>query len=124
MTKLVKLRNKPELKFTLESDEFNLVDVSEPKNSGTYSYSEIEKVELNKEKTNWIYSIFTLIADFTLSFVGFDTGAGGKYKDKANLKIKLSGRTLKIWLTKADFAEAEKLTELITVKIKPTHNSA
>lgn len=124
MAEIIILRIEPQLIFSLETNDFNIVDVSEPHNNGTYSYAEIEALELNEERTNWIYSIFTLIADFFLSFVGFDTGAGGKYNDKANLIIKFSSRTLKIWLIKADFTKAQKLTELIDGKIKPTHNNS
>jgi hypothetical protein len=116
MPEKITLRNTPELKFSLDTDEFNIVDVSEPKNSGTYSYSEIKDVELNKEQSNWIYSISTYLAEFFLSFLGVDLAAGGNYKDKANLTIKLSNRNLKIWLINAKFTEAQKLTKLINGK--------
>ena len=122
MPEKITLRNTPELKFSLDTDEFDIVDASEPKNNGTYSYAEIKDVELNKEQTNWIYSISTYIAEFFLSFLGIDLGAGGNYKDKANLTIKFSNRNLKIWLINVEFTKAQKLTKYINGKKKPTHN--
>jgi hypothetical protein len=35
MTETVELRNKPELKIILNENEFEIVDASEPKNSGS-----------------------------------------------------------------------------------------
>ncbi|WOD42389.1 hypothetical protein [Hwangdonia lutea] len=117
MTETVELRKKPELKFILNTDEFDIVDASEPKNNGTYSYAEIKKAELNAERTDWFISTLSHIADFLMG-----SAVGGNFKNKANLKLKLNNRTLKIWLIDADFKKVERITELIKNK-KPTHNN-
>ena len=83
MTETVELRNKPELKFILNTDEFNVIDASEPENNGTYSYTEIKSTELNSERTNWLISILSVIVDFLTG-----SGNGGKFKTKANLILK------------------------------------
>ncbi len=111
MTETVELRNKPELKFILSTDEFEIVDASEPKNKGTYSYAEIKNVELNAEHTNWLISTLSIILDFLTG-----SGNGGKFKTKANLILKTDNKNLKIWLNDADYGKAEKITKLINNK--------
>ncbi|REG88211.1 hypothetical protein [Winogradskyella sediminis] len=74
MTETVELRNKPELKFILNTDEFNVIDASEPKNNGTYSYTEIKSAELNSERTDWLISVLSVIVDFLTG-----SGNGGKF---------------------------------------------
>ena len=117
MTENVELRNKPELKFVLNMDEFDIIDASDPKNNETYSYAEIKSAELNSERTNWLISILSIIVDFLSG-----SGNGGKFKTKANLILKTDNRNLKIWLNDADYGKSENLTELIKSK-KPTHNN-
>ena len=107
----LELRNKPELKIILNREEFEVLDVSEPKNSGTYPFRQLKKVNLNAAKTNWLFSAFTMIVDF---FVG--SGVGGKFKSKANLELEMENRNLKIWLIEADFEKAKKATELLNEK--------
>ncbi|ASO05239.1 hypothetical protein [Arenibacter algicola] len=111
MTETIELRNKPELKFILNTDEFNIVDASEPKNNGTFSYAEIKNVELNEERTNWLISILSIIVDFLTG-----SGNGGKFRTKANIILKTDNRNFKIWLNNADFGKAKKLTELLNNK--------
>ncbi|WP_431472168.1 hypothetical protein I5168_00905 [Nonlabens sp. SCSIO 43208] len=116
MTETVELRNKPELKIILNKDEFEIVDVSDPKNSGIYSFGKLKKAELNAERTNWLISTLSIIVDL---FTG--GGVGGKFKDKANLNLEIENQNLKVWLVDADFEKAKRVTKLINNK-KPTHN--
>ena len=108
MTETVELRNKPELIFILDTNEFNIFDASDLKNNGTYSYTEIKSAELNSERTNWLISILSVIVD---SLTG--TANGGKFKTKTNLTLNTEKLNLKIWLNDADYGKAEKITEFI-----------
>jgi len=108
MTETVELRNKPELKFILNTNEFKIIDASQPKNNGTYTYVEIKNAEFNTERTNWLISILSVIVDLLAA-----SANGGKFKTKANLTLKTEKRNLKIWLNDADYGKAEKITELI-----------
>ncbi len=108
MTETVALRNKPELKIILNTDGFEIVDVSEPQNNGTYTYGQIESVALNAERTDWFISALSFIVGL---FAG--SAGGGNFKNKANLQLEMVDRTLKIWLTDADFEKAERIVELI-----------
>ncbi|WP_456865597.1 hypothetical protein [Galbibacter sp. BG1] len=111
MTETIELRNKPELKIILNTHEFEVIDASEPKNNGTYSYAEIKSVKLNTEKTDWFISITSYIVGF---FTG--NGNGGNYKNKANLTIQLTKQIVKIWLVDTDFKKVEEISELIKNK--------
>ena len=78
------LRKTPQLKITIDKVNLHIIDVFDPKNSGTYSWNDIKSIELNKEKINWIFSIFSGLIDL---FAG--TAASKVYKFKSNLKIVL-----------------------------------
>jgi len=108
MTETVKLRNKPELKITLNNDGFEIIDASEPKNNGIYSFNKIKKVELNKARTNWLISILSHLVEFITGI-----GGGRKFKNKANLKLEMDNQTLKISLSNADLKKAERVVELL-----------
>lgn len=116
MAETVELRIKPELKIILSMDEFEIIDVSEPKNNGVYTYESIKSVKLNSEQTNWLISIFSVIVE---SLTG--TGSGGKFKTKPNLNLELEDRNLKIWLNAANFEKAGKVTELISQRKTSIH---
>tara|TARA_R110000744_G_C18921097_1_gene511849 strand:+ start:117 stop:482 length:366 start_codon:yes stop_codon:yes gene_type:complete len=118
MTEIIELRNQPELKIILSADGFEIIDVSEPKNTGLYSFEEIKNVELTEERTDKLISTLSWILDFI-------TGGGsiaGNYKNKANLKLDMVNRNLKIWLVDADFQKAQRFAQILNEK-KPTHNS-
>lgn len=118
MKETLELRNKPELKIILDTDEFEIVDSYEQNNSGIYSFRDLKKVVLNSERTNWLFSIFTIIISF------FFGGAieGGKFKNKSNLEIQILNRNLKIWLIDADFEIAKKVTEILSRKTYAKNN--
>jgi hypothetical protein len=109
MKETVELRNKPELKIILNQDEFEIVDVSEPNNNGIYSLRHIQKVVLNEEKTNWIFSIFTLIVEFLPG----SALVGGTFKNKANMEVEMVNRNLNIGLINADFEKAKRVSRIL-----------
>ncbi len=108
MTETIALRNKPELKIILNTDEFEIVDVSEPQNNGTYTFIQIKSAALHAERTDWFISALSWIVDLVAG-----SAVGGNFKNKANLQLVMVNRTLKIWLTDADFEKAERIVELI-----------
>ena len=118
MAEIVELRNKPELKIILSADGFEIIDVSEPTNTGQYSFGEIKNVELTAERTDKLISTLSWILDF---FIGGGSIAGN-YKNKANLKLEMVNRNLKIWLVDADFQKAQRIAQILTER-KPTHNN-
>ena len=107
MIKTIELRNTPELKVILNKEEFEIVDISDPKNSGIYSFGKLKVVEFNAERTNWWFSILTIILDL------FIFGGPRVYKRKANLNLKMKKLNLKILLIDADLEKAKKITYLL-----------
>ena len=114
MSQIVQLRNRPELKFIFNSTEFEIVDAADPKNNGVYAYSAVESIELRKEQTNWLFSIFTHALDLLIGDAG--AGAGGNYKTKAHFNIKQNTKSFKVWLLDIDNLKAEKIPELFLKK--------
>ena len=111
MKETLELRNKPELKIILNMDEFEVMDISESQNSGIYSFADLKNVELNEEKTNWLFSAFTLIIDLITS-----SNFSKKYKTKANMEVEMKNQKLKIWLMDADFKKAKIVTDMLNEK--------
>tara|TARA_R110000737_G_C14152427_1_gene407934 strand:+ start:103 stop:468 length:366 start_codon:yes stop_codon:yes gene_type:complete len=118
MAEIVELRNKPELKIILSTDGFEIIDISEPKNTGEYTFEEIKNVELTAERTDKLITTLSWILAF---FTGGGT-TGENYKNRANLKLGMVNQNLKIWLVDADFQKAERIAHILTEK-KPTHNN-
>lgn len=112
MKEIVELRSKPELKIILNKIDFEVIDASEPTNSGNYSYVNLKNVTLNLEKTNWLFSAFTIIIGIV-----FNSAELRKYKTKPNLILETDMQNLKIWLIDADLEQAKKLSELIKNKL-------
>ena len=113
MIKTITLRNKPELKCILDIDNVTIVDASAPKNNGIYQYSDIKKIMVHKEETNWFFSFITVIMDLFMQF-----GNGKKYTTKAYLTITLENNILKIWLNNANLQKAKEVTAFINRKIR------
>ncbi len=109
MTQTLEIRSKPKLKFVLDKNEFEIMDAADQKNSGIYLFKYLKNVDLKEKRTDWLISTLSWIADL---FTG-DIGVGGNYKNKANLKIYLVNRTIKIWLSDEDVENAEKTRQLL-----------
>jgi hypothetical protein len=118
MIESVVLRNKPELKIILNKDGIEIIDASEPKNNGVYSFGQIKNVKLNAERTNWLISVLSWVVDYLTG-----SATRGNFKRKASLILEMVNQTLKLWLIDADFNKAEKIAELINHKKTYTLNS-
>lgn len=97
----------------LKDSSFDIIDDYSPQNNESYTYNNIESIQLHKEKTNWFVSVLSIIIDL---FPGI--GYGGNFKTKAHLKIDLKeGQALKIWLINADFELTRQEVKSIAAKI-------
>ncbi|MGB5435699.1 MAG: hypothetical protein WBM98_07400 [Maribacter sp.] len=111
MTETITLRDKPALQLKFHADRLEIVDRSDPKNSGTYPFNNIKNAKVNAEGTDWFVSLMSFIATL---FVG---GAlWGKYKNKAHLTLTTDEDTIKIWLVETDLQQAERVAELINTR--------
>ncbi|GAA0871408.1 hypothetical protein GCM10009117_05540 [Gangjinia marincola] len=102
------LRDKPKLAFNIGSNEFEVIDLADQKNSGQYLFSHLKNVVYKKESTVYLVSALSYIFDFLSG-----TGASGTFKDKARLEIALKNKTLHIWLIDADKSKAQTLCQML-----------
>ena len=111
MTETIIIRDKPALQLILHANSLEIVDRSDPNNSGTYLFNGIKNAKVNAEDTDWFVSILSYVVTL---FVG---GAlWGKYKNKAHLTLTTDDGTLKIWLVDADLQQAKKVAARINAK--------
>jgi len=110
---IFELRKKPKLVFTLNDDDFLLIDNDDTSNDGKFNYSSIISVDLVKGKTNWIVTIFSLLIDFIFNSSSFDN-----YKEKDKLIIQLKNSKIEILLFKVDKKEVEELISNLKESIK------
>lgn len=108
MSKSFELRDKPILQISLDESGIKINDAANPQNNGTYLFEQIKNVDLKPERTSWFASILSYVVDLITG-----SAFGGKFKNKANLKLELINQTIKIWLIDADFEKAERVVELI-----------
>jgi len=101
---ILELRKKPQLVFTMNENDFHLIDANEPANNGNFNYNLIDSVELVRGKTNWYISILSLVSDFIFGF-----GASDIYKEKDRLVIRLKSSKIEILLFKIDKKEVKTL---------------
>ena len=111
MSETIVLRKNPELKIILNPDNFEIMDVSESKNNGIYSFGKLKNVNLIFEKTNWLISILSIIVDLITG-----SGIGGKFKNKAYLNLEMRNMNLKIVLIGTDTEKINKVSELLNNK--------
>lgn len=103
-TTIFELRKKPQLVFTLNENDFHLIDNDNPSNNGEYKFNSVVSIDLVKGKTNWAVSIFSLLVDFI-----FDSSSFDNYKEKDKLFIQLKNSKIEILLFKVDRKEVEAL---------------
>ncbi len=106
------LRKKPEIRFNIRDNEFELIDAYTPKNNGVYQFKKLKSASFNKSKVNWYVSIFSILVDlFTESMY---TGA---YKDRAHLVIELEDIKLEILLFDFNIEKTEEVVVLLNNRI-------
>ncbi|RAR48493.1 hypothetical protein [Flavobacterium lacus] len=111
-TKIYQLRKKPLLEFTLNENDFRLIDNDNPSNNSLLTFNSIISVEIVRGKTNWFISIFSLIIDLIFDFSSFSN-----YKEKDKLIIQTKNSTIEILLFKVDRREAEMLVDRFKTSI-------
>ncbi|OEY71914.1 hypothetical protein [Salegentibacter salarius] len=107
----VELRNKPELKITINQNGFQILDSADPVNNGHYSFFKLNHVEFHPAQTDWLVSIVSVVVDLI-------TGGGnsGKFKNKPNLQFKVASQSFKVYLIDADLDKAKAITDLLNKK--------
>ena len=116
MSKNIILKKNPKIEFQLLDNGFQLIDEQTERNSGFYSYNDLQSIELNNvwfpKLAKWL-RIITWIINLVPFFPDAET-----YK-KANLIFHFRKTKLGIWLTDSYMAdEAKRLEKLLGEKTK------
>jgi len=117
MSKNIILKKDPIIEFQLLDKGFNLIDGETERNSGFYSYSDLQSITLNKvwfpRLAKWLRAL-TWIFNWGVPFFP----DAESYK-KANLIFNFRETKLGIWLTDTHMADnAKKLEKLLEEKTK------
>ena len=110
------LKKNPKIEFQLLDNGFNLIDGQTELNSGFYSYSDLQSIELNKV---WFPILAKWLRIITWILNGVPYFPDAESCKKANLVIHFRKAKLGIWLTDSYMAEkAKRLEELLEEKTK------
>ena len=97
MNQTITLRNSRKLDIRLQEAGFEIVDQITPTNNGSYAYGNLLSVQLNK---GWLLSLLSYIPFFWT--VPFEPA----FRNRTHLKIKLTEKTLRLWLAGSDMDKA------------------
>ena len=118
MSENIILKKNPKIEFQLLDNGFELIDGQTERNSGFYSYNDLQSIELNKV---WFPRLAKWLRIITWIFNGVPYFPDAESCKKANLIIHFRKTKLGIWLTDSYMADkAKRLKELLDEKTK--HN--
>lgn len=116
MSENIILNKNPKIEFQLLDNGFNLIDGKTERNSGFYSYSDLQSIELNNV---WFPRLAKWLRFITWILNGVPYFPDAETYKKANLIIHFRKMKLGFWLTNSYMADkAKKLEELLDNKIK------
>ena len=114
MSETIILKKNPTIEFELLDNGFNLMDGQSEQNSGFYSYSDIQSIELNKV---WFPRLAKWLRIITWILNGVPYFPDADSCKKANLILHLKKTKLGIWLTDSYMTDkAKRLEELLDEK--------
>lgn len=119
MSENIILKKNPKIEFQLLDNGFNLIDGQTERNSGFYSYNDLQSIELNKV---WFPRLAKWLRIITWIFNGVPYFPDAESYKKANLIFHFRKTKLGIWLTDSYMADkAKRLEKLLDEKTK--HNN-
>jgi len=115
MSENITLKKNPKIEFQLLDHGFNLIDGQTEQNSGFYSYSDIESIEVNNA---WFPKVAKYLRLITWIFNGVPYFPDAESYKKASLIFHFRKSNLGIWLTTVNMAKnAKKLKVLLGEKL-------
>jgi hypothetical protein len=110
------LKKKPKIEFQLLDNGFELIDGQTERNSGFYSYDDLQYIELNNV---WFPRLAKWLRIITWILNGVPYFPSAESYKKANFIIHFRKTNLGIWLTNSYMADkAKRLKELLDEKTK------
>lgn len=99
------LRKNPQLSINIKDETFEIVDLSELKNCGEFEKNKITKIQIEKDKMDWLGSILSFIAMFLDS-----SGVGGNsIKKNPSLKIEIDNKIINLDISGANMNAVKKV---------------
>jgi hypothetical protein len=96
------LRNKPKFEIILNQDDFQIINDADKNDSGRYSYSLTNSVELKTKKINWLVTGLDIAFELFIT----NTSFGNIYREKNRLIFKYNEQKKIILLTDCDMDKA------------------
>ena len=119
MSENIILKKNPKIEFQLLDNGFKLIDGQTERNSGLYSYKDLQSIELNKI---WFPRLAKWLRVTTWILNGVPYFPDAESCKKANLIIHFRITKLGIWVTDSYMADkAKRIKELLDEKTK--HNN-
>lgn len=116
MSENIILKINPKIEFRILNDGFELVDGQTERNTGFYSYNDLQSIELNYV---WFPRLAKWLRVITWIFNGVPYFPDAESYKKANLIINSRKAKLGIWLTDSYMADqAKRLKVLLDEKTK------
>ena len=116
MRENIVLKKNPKIEFQLLDSGFKLIDGQIERNSGLYSYSDLQSIELNKI---WFPRLAKWLRIITWILNGVPYFPDAESCKKAKLIIHFEKTKLGIWLTDSNMAgKAKKLKEVLDEKTR------
>lgn len=120
MSENIILKKNPKIEFQLLDNGFELIDGQTDRNTGFYSYNDVQSIDLNYV---WFPRLAKFLRIITWIFNGVPYFPDAESYKKANLIIHFRRTKLGIWLTDSYMADkAKRIKQLLDEKTK--HNRA
>jgi len=117
MSENIILKKKPKIEFQLLDNGFQLIDEQTERNSGFYTYDDLQSIELNKI---WYPRLAKWLRAFTWLLNGVPFFPDAETCKKTNVIIYFKKTKLGIWLTDCSMANTAKiLKDVLDKKTKP-----
>ena len=116
MSENIILKQHPKIEFQLLDNGFQLIDEQTERNSGFYSYNDLQSIELDKV---WFPRLAKWLRIFTWIFNGVPFFPDAESYKKAKVIIHFKKMKLNMWLTDSYMADKAKiLKKLLDKKTK------
>ncbi len=116
MSEIIILKKNPKIEFQLIDNGFQLIDEQTERNSGVYSYNDLQSIELNKI---WFPRLAKWLRIFTWILNGVPFFPDAESYKKAKVIINFRKMKLGMWLTDSDMVDkAKRIKEILDKKTK------
>ena len=107
------LRTKPKFEIILNQDDFQIINDADKNDSGKYSYSLTNSVELKTKKINWLVTGLDIVFEIFIT----NTSFGDIYREKNRLIFKYNKQKKIILLTDCDMDKTKMTVQKLKARL-------